>query len=212
MSLGVWASQLIDRFQRRPAPGAADRHPASLPISRRGALGAALSGLAGLVLATRSSPADAATLALDAYCPGPAGAAYDDRARFAQTFRARNTGKLKRVVIKIQVSTADVTVQLRTVADTGAPSDTVLAEVTRFSLDTDFNFVKRAFVFPDPPKVVAGRSYAIVVSRGPSGTLGPFTADQRTRCGGRAWVDPGGTGTFERFLKKDLVYYTYVVS
>jgi hypothetical protein len=108
---------------------------------------------------------------VDAICPGPTdslGAGLDDESFLAQTFTALNSGRLVRADVLIfadATGSADLTLQVRDINASGAPTDEVLADATVNTSDVPFGDSTVDFTFTNPPLVAANREYALVLSK-----------------------------------------------
>lgn len=137
-----------------------------------------------------------------------------DQIPWAQTFTAGRTGMLDKVDLYVHgPNTLPVTVTIRTVDDSGQPTDTILAtaEVPVAGIPADNNLLTVTFAAPAP--VAAGTKYAIyrtpLVSGGWSWSQ-PVQNDPYAA--GQAWADRrADLGFWESYASYDLPFRTYVM-
>lgn len=140
----------------------------------------------------------------------------------AQTFTAGRSGPLDQVelVLARQGSPAvDLTVEIRTVLPSGAPSAEVLAEAT-VPTATPPAFPSRDWIritFTDPATVEAGSKYAIVAHApaAPLDDYGWFGVGVNVYSGGSGWISsdsPSGETWLDPGDVPDFAFRTYVAA
>ena len=155
--------------------------------------------VAALVLAAGAAPVSAGVLDQEQPYPlhsvGIIGSEGDElEFQAAQTFTANLSGLLDQVDIGVASSApnVDLTVQIRTVAASGAPTETVLASATvpkANALGNHWGWVEVPFSLP--ASVIAGTQYAIVLTAPNSGSSVGNNYEWFT--GGPSLTYPGGT-------------------
>jgi hypothetical protein len=205
------------------------RHRLASASSRRGLLG----GLAaGLLMADpvgaaakrkvkrkkRNKKKDRIRTRADALCAESTGSSValpSPDARVAQTFTAIRSGTLVRVEVEISNSAGtvgDYFLQVAPVDAFGVPTNEVLADAAVASEAVPDGISRVDFPFPQPPKVVAGDRYAVVLSRP---EVGPqWSGRSGDGCpGGRAFVSDDLTAPFRSLsLSFDFIFTTFVRS
>lgn len=134
--------------------------------------------------------------------------------RIAQTFAEPNGGRLnwaELVLANLAGATGDYQMQVNTVnPDTGVPTNDTIAStiVPRSEVGNNPDFVR--FTFGTPATLVAGRQYALVLSR-PSGSGRHFVPVQvpGTCPGGATFFSGSATGAFSGGTG-DISYQTFV--
>jgi len=185
---------------------------------RRRHIGAAAATVvAGAIMLVGPTPA-AAQESLAASCPLPRDdyvANGSSGERFAQTFVSGFAGNLTRAEIDFLEpagKTGDYVVQIMGVDGSGTPNNNVLASTTVPEVpDGPTTLVA---TFASPAAIVAGQSYALVLSRPSEPTIEggegleagykPDTAD----CPGTFWYSPGGTTTWNT-VGVDMIFAVF---
>ncbi len=181
-------------------------------------LGALLVEAGGLLLASEASQAQttAPREVLDANCPGPrvGGVGVVPTVARAQTFTALNSGKLTSAQVQLFQSftnSGDLTMEIRTVDGSGAPTDTVLASATIPSAQIPDAPPTATLTFTFDPAnaatVVAGQQYALVLRT----TAGQYTISlaQNPACLGSEYDSERGEPFRENDLY-DLIFAVFV--
>ncbi len=156
----------------------------------------------------------------DASCPGPSGdgvglsIAFAD-VRLAQTFTAFRSGRLLQTALQIDKSEGsfgDYVLQLGAVDTFGVPTNEVLAATTVANGSVPVGETLVPFTFAQPAAVVAGKQYALVLTRPGSDRLfwrGHFGDS----CGGRSFNSGNLTVPFKgASIDLDLIFTTFVRS
>jgi len=182
-----------------------------------------LAAIATVWLALALSPSGAAAVVPDAGCPGP-----DDVAppltrtgdqREAQTFAAGHTGALTRASIEItnpallplEQGPGDYLVQILATDSNAVPASNVLASATVPNGSVPVGPTTLDVSFAQPPIVVAGGRYAILVSR--PGLFTSFSPHARRGdpCPGSAFWSSGANAAWASEAGgTDLVFQTFV--
>jgi hypothetical protein len=131
---------------------------------------AVATGLTAVSLFIFCGQATAATEVQDAACLGSSGVYHQptNGSRVAETFTALHTGAVTRAqfsVYKDSATTGDYVLDLRTLAGSSVPTDTVLASTTVLNASVPDGQSLISNTFSAPPSVVAGQRYALGVSR-----------------------------------------------
>jgi hypothetical protein len=176
--------------------------------------------LALVVLASVGAPKPAEARVsgvLDANCRGP----YDFTSGFAgefraQTFTAVHTGKLTDARVKLarlgDAGGRGVTVQIRTLDSSGAPSSTVLASTViprssiGFAISPSLRTATAHFERAAAAQVRSGRSYALVMKA----RYGYYTAGTNRDCPGSFYIAPRSGNPFTE-ITGDIFFRVYVV-
>jgi hypothetical protein len=162
---------------------------------------------------------DSIEVHFDAICPGPtdnAGSALDEGSLFAQTFTALSTGRLGLAEVLISVSgsgSTELTLQMRGVDVSGAPTTKVLAEASRDVSNVESGESTVLFAFTDPPPVTVNHTYALVLSRTGSRSVS-WKGHLGDTCVGRVFRSEPSTAPFEPTPRSDLdlIFATVVIS
>jgi hypothetical protein len=159
-------------------------------------------------------PPPAPVVRPDARCVGSGDTDFGgaDNTRLAQTFTALSNGALVRAdltVAKLEDALDDWILRLSPVDDAGEPTNRVLAE----TFVPDANVPRGAstvvtFAFANPFSVVAGTTYALVLTRG---ELFLWTARNGDICQGAAFHSPSQTAPFTE-TDIEFVFRTFVAS
>jgi hypothetical protein len=135
--------------------------------------------------------------------------------RLGQTFTALASGLLVQAelpISKISTSTGDYVLQLGTVDVAGVPTNAVLATTSVANTAKPPGTSLVAFTFASPASVVAGTTYALILSRPGSDDLVWFGHRGNT-CSGRAFESANLTAPFEEAIVPDLDFsFTTFVS
>jgi len=166
-------------------------------------------------------PSGAAAVVADAGCPGPADMPTISRRgdqREAQVFIPGRSGRLTRVMVEITNPgpslldpVNDFLVQLLLTDSNGAPAIDVLASATVPNDSVPVGTATLDVTFPQPPEVVAGHRYAILIGR--PGTFTSFEPHTRSgdQCPGSAFWTSGPNHAYAAEAGgTDLVFQTYV--
>jgi hypothetical protein len=153
---------------------------------------------AALALALWAAPADGAVL--DAGCPGPRTGSHSSTTpdgRDAQTFTAIHTGTVTRAQIEINKlsSSTDFHLQILATNASGVPVDGVLGSATIPDASVPLGVTTLDGTFSSPAPVVAGQTYALVVTR-PGGNNYPISERGGDACPGQEFTSNLQAGTF----------------
>lgn len=155
---------------------------------------------------------------VDAICPGPTdggGFFLTEGSLFAQTYTALSSGRLEIAELFIEVNStgsADLTLQLRDVDGSGAPSDEVLAETSLDVSDVPLGQFSIYFAFADSPPIEANQEYALVLSRSGSRSVS-WKSHRGDTCAGRMFRRDAGSAQFEVPIDDlDLILTTIISS
>jgi hypothetical protein len=167
------------------------------------------------------APSAAGAAVSDAGCPGPPDAVTIARTgdqREAQVFTPQHNGNLTRVTVEITNQgqsildpVNDFVVQILLSDDNGAPSRDALASVTVPNASVPVGTATLDVIFPQPPEVVAGHKYAVLIAR--PGTFTSFQPHVRSgdKCEGAAFWSSGANAVYAaEAAGTDLVFQTYV--
>jgi hypothetical protein len=155
---------------------------------------------------------------VDAECPAPevfkVGKTSPD-IRLAQTFTAERSGQLIRADLlllgdgKVE---PEFTARLVPVDEAGVPTENVLAEASVSGAGVSASSTV-SFVFADPPPVVAGTVYALVLAR-PGSEFFSWLVRGDNSCNGRAFFSLGQNAPFQQFpdAESDFIFTTFVRS
>jgi hypothetical protein len=149
----------------------------------------------------------------DATCAPPEDNAFaiGPLARLSQSFAAGLTGDLVRVDLGIDNrfgSSGSYLVRLVPFVN-GLPVDTTLATTTVAATALPASITRATFTFSQPARVVAGDSYALVLSTD-GDTDFSWTSRTGAACAGRAFVANGVSAAFEPRSDLDFVFTTFV--
>jgi hypothetical protein len=153
----------------------------------------------------------------DALCPGAANDAVtilDVNARIAQTFTAIASGPLVRAevrVIKPPATLGDFILRLAPVDGSGVPTNIVLAETPLLDINVPNGPSTVSFTFANPASVVAGTTYALVLTRSGSDQLA-WGGKMGDGCTGTAFLSPSQSAPFAAVGGLDLIFATFVTS
>lgn len=137
----------------------------------------------------------------------------DGNVRVAQSFTATRSGPLIRTdleILKGVGTTGDFVLRLSPVDDAGFPTNEVLAEAVVASDDVPEGRSTRTFTFGDPAEVVAGTSYALVLTR-PGGGFFIWIGDFNIGCDGLAFFSESQEAPFELLGFELELIFTAVV-
>ena len=159
-------------------------------------------------------PPPAPVVRADARCVGNTDVDFGgaDNSRQAQTFTALSSGALVRAELtlgKDEDALDEWFLRLSPVDDAGVPTNDVLAET--FVPDTSVplgNSTVVTFDFANPPAVVAGTTYALVLTRG---EFFKWAARDGDPCQGAAFSSANQTAPFND-VHTDYVFRTFVAS
>ena len=133
-------------------------------------------------------------------------------ARVAQTFRAKQSGKLTFAQVSVRKdgdTGHDYILEISPTDIAGKPTDSPMAlqVVPESSVPNGQTSLVKAH-FSSPARIVAGEEYALIVTRPGSGIV----VDVRTpdTCAGNAFLSSGQTGEFSVFFNFDVLYSTSV--
>ncbi len=176
-----------------------------------------------------SKPCEGRCIHPDAACPpapnaectavGTVQSGFPGDLRAVQTFTEPNGGKLTMVELYFARQQADTTgnflVQINTVNQTtGVPQHNTIASVLKPAAEIPRNLDLVYFEFSDPPTLVPGRKYAILLSW--PGDAGSFLIElvrPGALCpGGEFFTSSGSTGPFRPRPEPEDMYYRTVVS
>jgi hypothetical protein len=157
----------------------------------------------------------AAQESLAATCPGPAafiGNGTPDE-RFAQTFVPTATGSLTRAEFDWNEPAGHqlpFVVQILAADNTGAPTDTVLAETS--VADVFPGPTTLVALFATPTTVTAGQTYYLAISRpgAGDGALAWGYRSESDACPGQFYYQPGGTGPWSADEGIDATFSVFV--
>jgi hypothetical protein len=154
--------------------------------------------IAGLALGLWAAPAQGAVP--DAGCPGPMTGSHSSTTpdgRDAQTFTAIHTGTVTRAQIEINKlsSSTDFHLQILATNASGVPIDGVLGSATIPDGSVPLGPTTLDGTFTSPAPVVAGQTYALVVTR-PGGNNYPISERAGDACPGQEFKSNTQTGTF----------------
>jgi hypothetical protein len=134
-----------------------------------------------------------------------------ENSRQAQTFTALSSGALVRTELtlaKDQDALDDWVLRLSPVDDAGVPTNDVLAETSVPDASLPIGRSTVTFAFVNPPSVVAGTTYALVLTRG---ELFNWTGRFGNPCLGVGFSSSDQTGSFTE-ASVDFVFATFVSS
>jgi hypothetical protein len=167
------------------------------------------------------APSGAGAAVSDVGCPGPPDTVTITRSgdqREAQVFTPQHTGNLTRVTVELTNPGAslldpvnDFVVQILLTDSGGAPSRDALATVTVPNVSVPVGTATLDVAFPNPPDVVAGHKYAVLIAR--PGTFTSFQPHTRSgdKCEGAAFWSSGPNAAYaSEAAGTDLVFQTYV--
>src|SRR5918995_4068999 len=151
-----------------------------------------------LALAFWAAPAAGAVL--DAGCPGPRTGSHSSTTpdgRDAQTFTAIHTGMVTRAQIEINKlsPSTDFHLQILATNASGVPINGVLGSATIPDASVPLGVTTLDGTFSSPAPVVAGQTYALVVTR-PGGSNYPISERGDDACPGQEFTSNFQTGTF----------------
>jgi hypothetical protein len=157
---------------------------------------------------------------VDATCTGAREgfiADVDGDARLAQTFTALASGPLVRAEIPISKdagSDGDYILRLSPLDGAGVPTNDVLAEAAVADDTLPLGESTLTFTFTSPAPVVAGVTYALVLTRPGIGVVAWVGENIDNPCAGRAFFSPDQTTPFTDDVAPgtDLFFTTFVTS
>ncbi len=159
-----------------------------------------------------------AKVRVDATCGGPPESGLgssDGASRLAQTFTASASGALVQAqvfIFKLEGSAGEYLLRVSPVDGSGVPTNDVLAETSVSNLGVPAGETLTTFTFANPPPVVAGTTYALILTRPGSSNLG-WKGHSGDTCSGRGFVSVDQTAPFaEGIAGLDLIFTTFVRS
>jgi len=166
--------------------------------------------------ATPQTPATPVTKA-DAVCPGPTNDAYAIGGvdwRLAQTFTALTSGSLVKAELLLSEpagSLGDYVLRIAPADGAGIPTNIILAETAVLDIDVPNGKSTVSFTFANPASVVAGNSYALVLTRPGSDKL-VWLGHIGDSCTGTTYLSESQFGEFVAVGNIDLIFQTFVNS
>jgi hypothetical protein len=166
--------------------------------------------------ATPQTPATPVTKA-DAVCPGPTNDAYAIGGvdwRLAQTFTALTSGSLVKAELLLSEpagSLGDYVLRIAPADGAGIPTNIILAETAVLDIDVPNGKSTVSFTFANPASVVAGNSYALVLTRAGSDKL-VWLGHIGNSCTGTTYFSESQFGQFVAVGNIDLIFETFVNS
>lgn len=153
----------------------------------------------------------------DANCPGPAESSFqiEGSARAAQTFVALGSGKLVSASVVVDENPSgspggNYVVSVNTTTSSGFPTNTKLATAVIPDASVPSGQSTQTARFPSPATVVAGRRYALVVTRPAAQQFGLGIREGNDCPAGVAYLSFGQTAPWEGFgpdgFDVDLVF------
>jgi hypothetical protein len=140
----------------------------------------------------------------------------EENSRLAQTFTALASGPLVRADLKMAKPAgvgSDFVLRLSPVRDSGeviVPTNDVLAETAVAEASMPVGGSTVTFAFATPFSVVAGTTYALVLSR-PGGGKFVWVGSETNPCPGGGFIGPDQTGSFLD-TATDFFFTTFVTS
>ena len=165
---------------------------------------------------TPQTPATPVTKA-DAVCPGPTNDAYAIGGvdwRLAQTFTALTSGSLVKAELLLSEpagSLGDYVLRIAPADGAGIPTNIILAETTVLDINVPNGKSTVSFTFANPASVVAGNSYALVLTRPGSDKL-VWLGHIGDSCTGTTYLSESQFGEFVAVGNIDLIFQTFVNS
>jgi hypothetical protein len=156
---------------------------------------------------------------VDATCAAPdeiVNAPSSGNLRLAQTFTAQRSGLLTRAELLLFGDgnvEPEFIVRLAAVDEAGTPTNNVLAEASASGTAVSVDSATVSFAFADPPPVVAGTAYALVLSRLGADFISWAFREDNT-CNGRSFFSVGRDELFELIPdgQIDFTFATFVRS
>ena len=165
---------------------------------------------------TPETPATPVTNA-DAVCPGPTNDAYAIGGvdwRLAQTFTALTSGSLVRAELLLSEpagSLGDYVLRIAPADGAGIPTNIILAETAVLDINVPNGKSTVSFTFAAPASVVAGNSYALVLTR-PGADKLVWLGHIGDSCTGTTYLSESQFGEFVAVGNIDLIFQTFVNS
>jgi len=165
---------------------------------------------------TPVTPATPVTKA-DAVCPEPTNDAYAIGGvdwRLAQTFTALTSGALVKADLLLSEpmgSLGDYVLRIAPADGAGVPTNIILAETAVLDISVPTGKSTVSFSFASPASVVAGNSYALVLTRPGSDKL-VWLGHIGNSCSGTTYFSDSQNGPFVPVGNLDLIFQTFVSS
>jgi len=159
----------------------------------------------------------APTIKSDAVCPGPTNDAYAIGGvdwRLAQTFTALTSGSLIKAELLLSEpagSLGDYVLRIAPADGAGIPTNIILAETVVPDINVPNGKSTVSFTFANPASVVAGNSYALVLTRSGSDKL-VWLGHIGNSCTGTTYFSESQFGQFVAVGNIDLIFETFVSS
>ena len=159
----------------------------------------------------------APTIKSDAVCPGPTNDAYAIGGvdwRLAQTFTALTSGSLVKAELLLSEpagSLGDYVLRIAPADGAGIPTNIILAETAVLDINVPNGKSTVSFTFANPASVVAGNSYALVLTRPGSDKL-VWLGHIGNSCAGTTYFSESQFGQFVAVGNIDLIFETFVNS